>query len=359
MTLSRRRALEIAAATLAWPNIAAAAEPAFALVPAPLVAAARQSMVTPMGAYALRAAQRTLERMPQPLPVVHTEGTLPGQGIYDQSVEAKRDWQAALDAALGSAVGGNAMLAEKAMELVSAWLPVYRISLNPIDETDWDRMMLALDLVLGPARERVSAAFTAFCRSMATGYLDAMPRVRGGTATNNWQSHRVKLATLAAFAAGDARLAERAHAAFRRQLADNIRRDGTVLDFAERDALHYVVYDLEPLAVSALAAKTHGQDWYADGNGALARALNWLAPYAQGVKTHVEYGRSIVEFDRVRAAAGMPGFGGLWQRDTAEYLFALAARLDTQFLPLANALTPGFEGTRRPRAPWLHLTMPV
>jgi hypothetical protein len=366
--LSRRETLAATAAALVWPTLGAAAEPAFAVVAPQAAAALRQSSNTPMRAYALRGAQQALARAPRPLPVVHTEGTLPGQGIYDQSVEAKRDWQAALDAALGFALNGDAAMATKAVELVAAWLPVYRLSMNPIDETDFDRFLVAMDLLAAPSgvepayggtRARIDAAFAQFCRNMASGYLDAMPRLRGGTATNNWQSHRVKLAALSAFATGDAALVARARAAFAKQLADNIRADGATLDFLERDAIHYAIYDLEPLVLTALAARSHGQDWYADAGGALPRALAWLAPYAEGTETHEEFVRSPVEFDRARAAAGIPGYSGQWRREEAEYLFTLATRLDRQFASIAAGLTPGFDGTRRPRAPWLHLTIPV
>ncbi len=298
-------------------------------------------------------------RAPHAVPVVHTEGTLPGQGIYDLSLEAKRDWPAALDVALGGALTGDERFVQKAVEFWAAWLTTYRVSLNPIDETDLDQMLLAYDLLPMAARAPIADQVAGFCRTTATGYLDAMPRVRGGTATNNWQSHRVKLATLTAFAMGDSGLVARARAAFRKQLADNLREDGTVLDFVERDALHYVTYDLEPLLVAALAARAHGEDWYGDGDRALGRAIAWLVPYATGEKVHEEYVRSTVAFDRQRAAAGMPGFAGMWMSDGAEYTFALATRLDAQFKDVSEKLTPGFGGTRRPKAPWLHLTMPV
>lgn len=358
IALSRREVLSAAALAFVHPMLGRAAESAFALVTPHMASSARRLVATPMGAYALRNAQRALPRVPRPMPVVHTEGTLPGQGIYDDSVQAKGDWLAALDSALGAALTGDAAMAAKAIEFWTAWLPVYRISLNPIDESDVDQMLLAFDLLPESARDRAAGGVLAFCRRIANGYLDAMLNVRGGTAINNWQSHRVKLATLAAFAVGDATLVERARAAFRKQIDDNIRSDGSVLDFGERDALRYVVYDLEPLAVAALAAMNHGANWYADGNNALQRALEWLAPYAGGTKTHEEYVRSTVAFDRERAAAKLPGFGGQWNRQGAEYLYGLASRLDPQFRPIAAALTPGFEGTRRPRAPWLHLTLP-
>lgn len=338
-----------------------AAERAFALIaPDAALPLAALPANAPMAAYALRSAQRWLDRKPQPMPLVHTEGTLPHQGIYDSSQVAKRDWQATLELALAARLTGESKFASAARGFIQAWLGIYKPSFNPIDETDLDRVFLAFDLLLPAERAALAGPFARFAQAMASGYLDLMPKLKGGTATNNWQSHRVKLATLGAFATGDGALIARARNAFFKQLADNIRADGSTLDFEERDALHYVVYDLEPLLVAALAAKTHGEDWFGEAKGkALARALLWLAPYAQGKQTHQEFVRSKVDFDAKRAAAGLSGFSGTWQKEEADDVFAVAARLDSQFAPLAKALLPGFEGTRRPHSPWLHLVLPI
>jgi hypothetical protein len=80
-----------------------------------------------------------------------------------------------------------------------------------------------------------------------------------------------------------------------------------VFDFHERDAIHYVTYDLDPLMMAALSAQAHGQDWFAWKSPAganLPGALDWLAPYAKGEKVHIEFANSKIQFDRDRAAAG-------------------------------------------------------
>ena len=122
------------------------------------------------------------------------------------------------------------------------------------------------------------------------------------------------------------------------QLRANIDRHGEVIDFAQRDALHYVVYSLEPLMMAVLAARRHGQDWFGAEGGRLGLALAWLHPYADGRRQHEEFRRSTVDFDRIRREAGLPGFGGLFQPVVARRLFGMAARVDPEYAGLAQAL---------------------
>ena len=56
----------------------------------------------------LAAAERHLDDKPHALAHVHTEGTLPHQGIRDESIEAERDWPLARQAALAWRVSAGA-----------------------------------------------------------------------------------------------------------------------------------------------------------------------------------------------------------------------------------------------------------
>jgi hypothetical protein len=283
-----------------------------------------------------RAADRAVQRPPQPMARVHVEGTLPGQGIYDQSAEALRDLDAMRDLAIAARVIGNAAYDAAAARFMAAWAETYRPSFNPIDETRFEGLMLAWDLLSPAARAGLPPNVDALLRSFAEGY----PRqaVRGGSATNNWHSHRVKLAVLASFALGDPAAIGTAQAMFQAQLRANIDGQGEVLDFRQRDALHYVVYSLEPLMMAVLAARRHGQDWFGAEGGRLGLALAWLRPYAEGTRQHEEYRNTTVQFDRVRQQAGLPGFGGLFKPVVARRLYGMAARVDPAYGPLAQAL---------------------
>lgn len=300
-------------------------------------------------------ARAALDRPPAPLPRLHTEGTLPGKGIRDASIAAKRDHPIALDLALAWKLTGEPRYRDAAARYLTAWATTYRSEWNPIDDTGFDVLALAYDLVepdLAPAQR---VPIDRFWRAMAEGYLAAMaagPR----NAHTNWQSHRIKLATMAAFQTGDAALIARAHAAFRRQLAANLRPDGSTFDFEERDALHYVTYNLDPLLMAAIAARAHGANWYAEtapSGASLPRSLAWLATFATGQRRHVEFARSKIAFDRARAAAGQAEYAPhAWDPANAVNTFALASVVDPAFVPLRDDLV---RRSGRVPAAWIEL----
>ncbi|WP_050747417.1 alginate lyase family protein [Sodalis glossinidius] len=98
-----------------------------------------------------------------------------------------------------------------------------------------------------------------FLRRWADSYLHRIAQANQAMIwRNNWQSHRIKLLTLIAVATDDSRLSNRSRALFRQQIAQNIDNAGVTLDFKDRDALHYVVYDLQQLVDAALAARHRG-----------------------------------------------------------------------------------------------------
>ena len=286
-------------------------------------------------------ARAALSRPPGAIPQLHTEGTLPGKGIREISLVAKRDQPIVLDLAIAWRLTGDRAFLDQAGRYLDAWARTYHQSLNPIDETGFDTMIMATDLTEADLPADIRGRVDAFWRAMAVGYLDAMD-AHPTHGVTNWQSHRVKLATMAAFQSGDRALINRARAAWRAQIAANLHADGSTYDFEERDALHYVTYDLEPLLMAALSAKAHGEDWYgwsAPGGASLPRSLAWLAEFARGTRTHVEFANSKIQFDRDRAAAGQAEYAPhQWTPDSALLTFQLASRFDPAYAELARTL---------------------
>lgn len=301
------------------------------------------SLCQPAAANPAANAQRHLADQPAPLPHVHTEGTLPNHGIREQSIAAEKDWPLMRQAALAWRISGDPRYLRQVDDYLAAWADVYQPDFNPIDETNLDMLITAYALTADHLRLETRAASRRLISNLGNGYLAHIEQFHGpkkGTQTNNWQSHRIKLVTLAAAALNDQAMLEQAHQLFKQQVADNILPDGSVTDFQDRDALHYVVYDLEPLVQAALAAKPYGGDWLSlKANGAsLGAALDWLVPYATGQRSHQEFLHTHVQFDKDRAKVGEPGYSGTWDAKSSATLFWLAAQLDKRYLPVATQL---------------------
>ncbi|MET3667266.1 alginate lyase family protein [Caulobacter sp. 1776] len=286
-------------------------------------------------------ATATLDRPPAAIPHAHTEGTLPGKGIREISLKAREDQPIVLNFALAYRLTGDRRFLEATGRYLENWADIYEISFNPIDETGFDTLIMAYDLTEDDLPAPIRAKVDAFWRKMAVGYLDAMDAGTRNSNTN-WQSHRVKLATMAAFQTGDAKVIARAREAFRKQITVNLYADGSMFDFHERDALHYVTYDLDPLMMAALAAQAHGEDWFtwkSPTGASLPHSLDWLAAFAKGEKTHIEFANSKIQFDRDRAASGQAEYAPhAWDVGNGVGTYTLASLLDGRYLALRDDL---------------------
>jgi hypothetical protein len=289
-------------------------------------------------------AGKVIHDAPAAVPALKTEGLLPGQGLYDASQRAKLDFAKLRALAYGWRTQRQRPMLDSARGFVSAWARTYQPNLNPIDETDLKQVFEAYALIRDNLEAAERDAADAWIRRFYDGYLGGMTRrrVAGNPDRKNWQSHRLKIATAAAAALGDATLLAPLRPLFEEHVAANIRDDGSTEDFHERDALSYTTYSLLPLVEAALIARTAGVDWVAPGTPTRARlvaALDWLEPYAMGRKQHIEFVRSSVKFDQVRMQAGMAGHQQApWQPVNARELYWHAAYLEPRFLAVAQAL---------------------
>jgi hypothetical protein len=328
------RALSFAACVIIPTSLAAAQD--FALLSPATVHALRAQADTPQARTILRQADAALARPPHPMPRLHTEGTLPHQGIRDQSAEAEKDFDITADLAFAYRLTGDKRYLAQTAVYFDAWFTTYKVSGNPIDETKFDPMFLALDLTRGDLPPDTQHRAVDFFRGMAVNYLDWLDQ-NFAKDPYNWSSHRVKLAVLGAYDSGDPALIDRAARAFTRHVRQNIRPDGSVMDFYKRDALHYVVYSLEPLTTAAIAARAHGHDWFhtaAFGSPSIQMGIDWLIPYALGKEKHEEFVHSPVKFDAERNQAGEPGYSGQWDPKGSAGLMALASWLDPKYTPV-------------------------
>ena len=317
----------------------------FAIVSPQAVKGLASQAGTSEGKYAISMAKKNLGRQPSRMAHVHVQGIQKPE-IYDPNSAALGELGAMRDLALAYRLTGDKTYLNQATIFMDAWVTDYQFSYHPIDESDFDWLILADDLCREDFSPELQSRVNGFLRKLVEGYLASIASQKTPD-IKNWQSHRIKLITMGAYALGDQRLVDKAEALFKKQVAANIKPDGSVLDFYERDALHYQAYDLEPLLEAADAAHAHGKDWFhwrSDTGSSLAGGVQWLVPYAEGEKTHQEFVHTNNSYDTQRLQAGVAEFNRIWDPKDGLKTLGLAAPLDPEFRTIVDRLRakPGY-----------------
>ncbi len=228
---------------------------------------------------------------------------------------------------------GDNRFAERAGVYLAAWAGVHQPDGNPINESQISQLVRGLSLVSDAIAPTVRTPVERWLNRMASLQIERRPRWEIDQ-PNNWYSHRLKIVGLIGYALDDSRFIRYAEDGYRAQIAQNLRPDGSSLDFHQRDALHYHVANLEPLLELAIAADKRGTNLYgyqAPTGASLERSIAFLLPYVRGEKVHIEFARTSVPFDRERAAAGVPGFSGPWDPLRAARLLEMAGYFNPAF----------------------------
>ena len=251
-------------------------------------------------------ANPALEEAPHPIDTIRTEGLLAGDPKKTATQLALRDMNKLYALALVYRVRRDKRYLEHAIELLLAWARINHGRGDPIDDTNLDRAIEAYDMLKAQLPKAANDSIRDWLRETARAEL-------GGryyhpdrpSFYNNWHSHRLKIVGEIAYAIGDTALQGYTIRELKIQLEKNLNPDGSSIDFVSRDALHYHVYDLEPLLKLAIVIfRATGVDFYnysSPTGSSIKTSVDWLLPYVNGQKTHAEFVNSTVDFDRKRA----------------------------------------------------------
>lgn len=279
---------------------------------------------------------RVKKRSPNPLRVVHTEGTLPNQGIRSKSAKARRDMPIMSRSALYWRMTGDNTWLDLSKKYLIEWMRVYRPSYNPIDENRliplFSTYAIIKDQLSSSERKNIAQKL----RRWGYVYIKKMH----SSDISNWQSQRIAIVSSIALSLDNKKMFDEIRPFFKKQVSKNISANGVTYDFKKRDALHYAIYDLEPLVEASLVARQMGENWYSwtSKNGSsVKKGIEWILPYAKGEKTHQEF-KNAKGFDAARAKAGVKGFSGQFKPESAGYLIWLASSFDHSLRPLAEQL---------------------
>jgi hypothetical protein len=249
---------------------------------------------------------------------ISVAGYLPGQPEYEASVSSLQEMKTLVPLALCARGGAETLRVrceESASEGVFAWMRAYaQPTGNPIDESNLLPLLLATDLLEATWNgERRAEA-----RAWLLGFLAASDRywrtVLNGpnnTPYSNFESWRLMLATLAAKISGERDAVAGLTVLWHQQVESNVGSDGRTYDLRRRGALHYQVYDLEPMLWTRMFAP---EVFSAQDDGLIEGAVMYLKPYVEGTKTNVEFAHPeeglgpAIAFDKTRRDAGLKGY---------------------------------------------------
>jgi Alginate lyase len=278
----------------------------------------------------LELAQTAVTADLSPVDALHFEHTLPTDPAYQASRRAVDSLQQLRYLAVCARVADAALAAKcagVAKPAIVAWAKRYKPSGNPINENRLIPLIEAIDLVapLLSADDRHVAEH--LVRELATsGDAFFHPlKPSDGRLANNWTSWRLAIRAIAATTIGDDKLARETAGYFLQHAAHNIKPDGSTIDFVERDALLYHLYDIEAYVTAAAFAPATLSPSTRD---ALRHAIELVHPYFDGSKQHVEFVHTTVVFDVERRKAAVADYQNVpWKPEAARPLLRLARPL--------------------------------
>jgi hypothetical protein len=291
-------------------------------------------------------ADRALTEVPHPIDTIRSEGLLQGDPKKTATQEALKDMGKMYALALLYKVTGDRRYLRQSESYLTAWASTDHPRGDPIDDTNLDPAIEAYDMVKDDLTLTKRGQVATWLMATAAMEITAVYNLPNrATSYNNWHSHRLKIIGEIAFAVGDTALEGYAMRGLEVQIGRNLRPDGSSEDFATRDALHYHVYDLEPLIkLSIVLMRATAIDYYsytAPSGSSIQRSVQWLLPYVMGEKTHAEFENSTVEFDRRRAQNGEAAYkaGSMFDPKNGVMTLLLGAFFDPSLLPVARTLS--------------------
>ncbi len=256
-------------------------------------------------------ADDVLAKTPHPVEDIQSAGKLKGSSEKIRTEKALDDFRDLKNLEWAYALTWQNNYLQKAEDYVLAWAKTCRPPENPIDATNLETLIETYDLIRSQMNPSDRQIVDDWLRSvMNTLFVSEDPSKNNFR--NNWQAHRLKIISMAAFVLGDQTIEQRTLRKLKTLMADNLNADGTTFDFMERDALHYHVYDLEPLIRTAILYQ-RGQNldlyhWKTDKGASIAHCVAFLIPYADKEKTHPEWVHTTVAFDIQRSQNHEKGY---------------------------------------------------
>jgi len=241
----------------------------------------------------LEAADAALRDAPAPVETIHSAGeTDQSDPEFQASRRAFEDADHFAALALAYRLTGKKSYADGARAIVAAWARVNRPTGMPIDETRLDAFLWGLDLLGADARDPAVTAWLERWASANRSY-----KFGPITATNNHKTHHLKILVMLDRLLGrDADYAKDLAAVEEQRKANLPSSDGRSIDYEQRDAMHYHIFDLEAWLEISLVTGCCGDS--------MDRSFRFFGRSMAENPGHLEFAKSTAAIDKKRAAGG-------------------------------------------------------
>lgn len=241
---------------------------------------------------------------------IHITGTInsPGLNVMYQGKEE-------LDSMYSLGLCANAGVDECLNFLADGllrWADVYVPIGSSVDETSLSGLMIAYDLSRPLLFYRLTldqiSQIDAFIRKIFFRYTyneDEAIFITHEAVASNWFGWETLVRSYAAQVIGDADMIESFKLTVNSRVLDHIFPDGSTVDFYTRDALDYHVYGLEGYMSALIRVPSM---FSLQTASLLESACNFLQPYINGSKIHIEFLNTQNDFDIERKLAGIAIF---------------------------------------------------
>ncbi len=239
------------------------------------------------------AAEAAVRKQPAPVESIHSAGvTDKTSPDFIASRRAVQDADSFALLALAYRLTGKNEYLEAARGIANEWARVNRPTGNPVDETRLEGFLWGIDLLGGDVE---TAAVTEWLGRWHA--ADRAWKSGPNTENNNHKTHHLKTLLMLDRLLGRNSDYERDLAEVQRHLAVNLgASDGSSIDYRERDAMHYHVFDLEAWTEIALVTGCCG--------ARVDRAFGFFERTLREHPEHIEFATSTAPIDHKRASAG-------------------------------------------------------
>jgi multidrug resistance efflux pump len=240
-------------------------------------------------------ADKALNFPPAPVQKLHSAGI---KNKKDPQLLASRrafkdaDYAAIL--ALAYSLTGSSAYLDHAKQILLSWAEINQPTGHPIDETRLEGLLWAYDFLKCHLNSTETAKFQSWLKT-----LQQKKRAwKFGSITkhNNHYTHQVKMLLLLDKLLGDSKGWQQDVKKAQQHARVNILSNGSSIDYKERDALYYHVYDLEAWIEIALISDCC--------QIAVRKAFNFLQERLKAGDIHHEFSKSKARIDAERGAAG-------------------------------------------------------